>query len=70
MSDMDTPQTSPSAETRAAEEREARAAHGADRPANAEEQEAAPASVDPAAKESFEEMSRLGADVKGEGQIP
>lgn len=70
MSDKDTAQTAPSVETRAAEEREARAAHEADRPPTGEEAEAAPASVDPAAKETFEEMSQLGAEVKGEGQVP
>lgn len=70
MSNKDTAQTSPSAETRAAEEQEARAAHEADRPPTAEDEKAAPTSADPGVKESFEEMSRLGAEVKGEGQIP
>jgi hypothetical protein len=70
MSDKDTARTSPSAETRAAEEEEARAAHEADRPPTAEEEKAAPAAVDSGAKESFEEMTRLGAEVKGEGEVP
>lgn len=70
MTEQDTGSTTPSRATGAAEEQEARAAHEADRPATREEADAAPTSVDPGVEESFEEMGAIGADVKGEGEIP
>lgn len=52
--------------------RDAQVTAGADRPPTAEEEavaERVAAAVDPHAKEHFEEMAKLGANVKGEGQI-
>jgi hypothetical protein len=64
--------TVPNAETRAAESSESRAAHRADRPATPDEEKAAPGreSLDSETKKKFEEMSELGANVKGEGELP
>lgn len=62
--------TTPSAETRAAEEAEAQASHRADRPPTAGEQASAPTSPSSQTEESFEEMARKGANVKGEGEVP
>jgi hypothetical protein len=56
--------------TRAEEEEEAGAAHAADRAPTAEEEAAAEKNtLDPDVAEHEREMGRLGAEVKGEGQI-
>jgi hypothetical protein len=53
-----------------AEEAEARRAHTADRPpTEAEAERADDQPADPSVAEHFEEMNRIGADVKGEGEI-
>ncbi len=62
--------TSPSDETRAAEEAEAQASHRADRAPTAEEENAAPASPSPSTEKNFDEMAKRGAEVKGEGELP
>jgi hypothetical protein len=62
--------TTPSEATRAAEEAEAQAPHQADRPPTAEEEEAAPARASRETAERAKEMSELGAEVQGEGQLP
>lgn len=62
--------TSPSEETRAAEEAEAHASHRADRAPTAEEEKAAPSSPSPSTEANFDEMAKRGADVKGEGELP
>jgi hypothetical protein len=52
--------------------RDAQVTAGADRPPTPEEEavaERVAATVDPHAKEHFEEMAKLGANVRGEGQI-
>jgi hypothetical protein len=52
------------------ENREATAAHEADRPPTEDEaRRADEVDVDPAVAEHFEEMNRIGAEVKGEGEI-
>jgi hypothetical protein len=49
---------------------EASAAHSADRPPTAEEEAAAAANtLDPEVAEHEREMGKIGAEVKGEGQI-
>ena len=56
--------------TRAEEEREAKAAHTADRPPT--EQEAAAAErnrLEPEVAEHEREMGKIGAEVKGEGEV-
>jgi hypothetical protein len=56
--------------TRGEEEREAQAAHTADRPPTADEEAAAEANtLDPEVSAHEREMDKLGADVKGEGEI-
>jgi hypothetical protein len=56
--------------TRTEEEREAGAAHKADRPPTAEEEAAADSNtLDPDVAAHEREMGRRGADVKGEGEI-
>ena len=56
--------------TRDAEETEARAAHEADRPPTEEEEETAEGlRPDPDVAEHEKEMGRIGAEVRGEGQI-
>jgi hypothetical protein len=57
-------------QTRSAEDEEARAAHDADRDPTADEERDAPTEVDPSVAEHEREMAKLGAKVKGEGQIP
>ena len=58
------------AATKSEEEREARAAHVADRPPSAEEEAAADANeLDPDVAADEREMDELGANVKGEGEI-
>ncbi len=63
--------TEPNAETVAEDEREAQAAHRADRGPTPDEEQAAdtnpPASPESAA--AYAEAAKRGADVKGEGQI-
>jgi len=69
----DKTQTSePSAATRKAEEQEARSEHSADREPTADEEKAAPGGddIEPGVADSFEEMARRGANVKGEGEVP
>ena len=69
------PETEPNASTREAEEVDARQEHTSDRPPTTEEAKAAEAeraSVEADMKdvaEHEEEMGRLGANVKGEGEI-
>jgi hypothetical protein len=68
MSAEDPAATSP--ETVEADERDARAAHGADRPPTPEEEEMAERTeVDPDVAKAYEEAAERGANVKGEGQI-
>ena len=56
--------------TRAEEEEEAKAAHVADRAPSAEEEAAAEQNqLDPDVAAHEREMDKLGAEVKGEGQI-
>ncbi len=56
--------------TKDEEEHEARASHTADRPPDPEEDEAAEeAALDPSVAEHEHEMGRIGAEVKGEGDI-
>jgi hypothetical protein len=56
--------------TRAEEEEEAKAAHVADRAPSAEEEAAAEQNrLDPGVAAHEHEMDRIGAEVKGEGQI-
>jgi hypothetical protein len=56
--------------TREAEEEEAQSPHEADRPPTEEEDEAAvERRPDPEVAEHEREMGRLGAEVRGEGQI-
>ena len=56
--------------TRAEEEEEAKAAHEADRAPTAEEEATAEQNtLDPDVSAHEREMGRLGAEVKGEGQI-
>jgi len=58
------------AATRDEEEREAAAPHTADRPPTSEEEAAADTNtLDPAVAGHEREMGKLGAEVKGEGQI-
>jgi hypothetical protein len=68
-------ETEPTDATRAAEREEANASHVADRAPSAEEAKAADrgpdeAEMDPrSVRDHFEEMTDLGAHVKGEGEI-
>ncbi len=56
--------------TKDEEEHEALASHAPDRPPTADEEAAAEETeLDPAVAEHEREMGRIGADVKGEGQI-
>jgi hypothetical protein len=56
--------------TKAEEAREATAAHTADRPPTAEEEAAAEGNtLDPEVSEHEKEMGKIGAEVKGEGEI-
>ena len=53
-----------------AEAEEARSDHGADRPPTADEEARADAlTPDPDVAEHYDEMNKIGADVKGEGEI-
>jgi hypothetical protein len=56
--------------TKDEEAREAAAAHTADRPPTAEEEAAAEGNtLDPEVAEHEKEMGKIGAEVKGEGEI-
>jgi hypothetical protein len=56
--------------TKAEEAREAGAAHTADRPPTAEEEAAAESNtLDPEVSDHEKEMGKIGAEVKGEGEI-
>jgi hypothetical protein len=63
--------THPSDETRSADAADALARHDADRTPTEDEERVAEShgDLDPAVAEHFEQMNRLGADVKGEGEI-
>ncbi len=61
--------TDPDDATTEADEADAQASHGADRPPTAEEEAAAPESVDPKVAEAHKEANERGAAVKGEGEI-
>ncbi len=63
--------TDPNDETRLAEQADALARHDADREPTEDERRVAEAEGDleRSVAEHFEEMDRLGADVRGEGQI-
>lgn len=62
--------TTPSDATQAEEEAEARAAHNADRAPTPDEERATPGHASPQTEESYQEATRLGANVKGEGELP
>jgi hypothetical protein len=62
--------TTPDRTTQEAEEKEATAAHRADRMPTPEEEKAAPTAPSPGVAAEAEEMARRGADVDGEGQLP
>lgn len=65
-----TDRTKPTAETRAAERDEMRAAHEPDRePSAGEEAAAETLELDPEVVEHEKEMAERGANQKGEGQI-
>jgi hypothetical protein len=56
--------------TKDEEAREATAAHTADRPPTAEEEAAAEGNaLDPEVSEHEKEMGKIGAEIKGEGEI-
>jgi hypothetical protein len=56
--------------TKAEEAREARASHTADRPPTPDEERAAESNtLDPDVSEHEREMGKIGAEVKGEGEI-
>jgi hypothetical protein len=57
-------------DTRASEERDARAEHGASQVPTAEEEQAAPKAADPQATKAYEEYLDKAKDAKGEGRIP
>ena len=66
----DTPDAEVDETTQVEEMLEASAAHSADRPPTAEEEAAADGNVpDPEVAEHEREMGKIGAEVKGEGQI-
>ena len=68
---MTTPDTTPDDQTRAEDERDAQAAHGADRAPTPEEEREAEKNppVAPESAQAYEEALERGASVKGEGQI-
>jgi hypothetical protein len=63
--------TDPSDETRSVDAADALARHDADRSPTEDEERVAEAQgdLDPVVAEHYEEMNRLGANVKGEGEI-
>lgn len=64
------PETHTDAATQQADERDATAAHRADRPPTPDEERAAEQNdLDPKTAEAYEEMAKRGAQVQGEGQI-
>ncbi len=68
MSSQDPSATNP--ETVEADERDAQAAHRADRPPTPEEEAVAERTeLDPEVAEAYKEAAERGANVKGEGQI-
>jgi hypothetical protein len=56
--------------TRASEQRDAKAEHGAPEVPSAEEDAAAPTEADPAAAKAYGEYLDRAKDAKGEGRIP
>lgn len=64
------PATTPDQATQAEEEVEAAAAHVAGPSPTPEEDAAAPDAADPGTSDKYREMTRLGAEVEGEGQTP
>ena len=69
-SESDVPDAEVDETTRVEELLEASAAHSADRPPTAEEEAAAEGNVlDPEVTEHEREMGKIGAEVKGEGEI-
>jgi hypothetical protein len=68
--DPGTPDPEVDETTRVEELLEASAAHNADRPPTPEEEAAAESNVlDPEVAEHEREMGKIGADIKGEGEI-
>jgi len=68
---MDDDRTRVSDATRRAEEDEAQAPHGADRPASAEEEAlVAGREVDEEVRTHYREMTEIGAHQAGEGRTP
>jgi hypothetical protein len=61
--------TKPTKETQRAEEADARKKASADRPPTAEEERAAPTSVDAEVRRHEEEMLERGVNQEGEGRI-
>jgi hypothetical protein len=63
--------TEPDDKTTAEDERDAQAAHDADRPPTEDEEEAADrhSSLDPASAEAYKDAIERGAAIEGEGQI-
>lgn len=62
--------TNPNEATRAHEQTEATAPHQADRSPTAEEERAAPDQTNPQTEKAYQDMSKTGAQVKGEGELP
>ncbi len=62
--------TTPNEATRAHEQTEATAPHQADRPPTVEEGRAAPDQASPQTEKAHQDMSKTGAQVKGEGELP
>ncbi|HWE56814.1 MAG TPA: hypothetical protein VG435_14975 [Acidimicrobiales bacterium] len=62
--------TKPNDATRAEEDKEATAAHSADRPPTDEEAELAPEKASAETAKDYDEMAKTGAQVKGEGELP
>lgn len=65
-----TPGTTPSDATRAAEESEAGVDHVADRAPTGAESEAAPDRARSETEKDYKEMAERGANVEGEGKLP
>lgn len=62
--------TTPNEATRAEEEKEAHAAHAADGLPTGEEERLAPNQASGETAKDYEEMAKLGAEVRGEGELP
>jgi hypothetical protein len=70
-SDGSLPNTFPSGETLRADRRDARAAHDADRPPTAEEEDEVRGElVEPAVAAAYRAATRHGVDQEGEGRLP